>query len=244
MKNGQTVVLLHGWGKWLSVQAHYQETIKEFQKKGYTVCIPDMPGFGASPAPIHPLVLYDYAEFIDNYIKKNNITSPILIGHSFGGRVIIKYVSSFQSNVSAIILSGTPGYSPVKKIKWLILVLMSKIGKIVFTIPGLRNVSDKVRGWFYYIVGARDYYRAQDSMRQTFKNIVGEKLESMMKRIQIPTLMIWGESDSIVPVCIARKMNKVICDSKLFVISHVGHNVLIDQPKTFVQEVDAFIQSI
>ncbi len=120
-------------------------------------------------------------------------------------------------------------------------MVISKIGNFIFSIPGLTNIADKVRGWFYYIIGARDFYRAQGSMRQTFKNIVGEKLEENMKRIHIPTLLIWGEEDVIVPVRIAKKMKETILNSKLVVIPQGRHSVIIDDPEIFVKEVCSFL---
>jgi pimeloyl-ACP methyl ester carboxylesterase len=244
MKNGQTILLLHGWIRGKNARTTYHKTIEEFEKEGFTVFTPDMPGFGEAPIPTHPLTLNDYSEFLRSFINTHNIKSPILIGHSFGGRVIIKYVSSQTTDVQAIVLSGTPGYSPVKKVKWAAFLIISKIGKILFMLPGLEKIADRIRGWFYYIAGARDFYRAQGPMRQTFKNIVGEGIEEGMKKIKVPTLLVWGEEDSIVPVRIAHRMKETISQSKLTIIPHVGHKVLIDESHMFVKEVLSFLQSL
>lgn len=244
MKNGQTIILLHGWGRAKNARTFYQETIDEFQKSGYRVFAPDMPGFGEAATPTRPLTLHDYAKFLQTFIKKNNIVSPILIGHSFGGRVVIKYVSSGDTDVRAIILCGTPGYRPVKQTKWLIFVGISKIGKLIFSLPGLSNLADRVRGWFYYLIGARDFYRAEGAMRQTFKNIVGEPLKKYMECIRIPTLLIWGEDDVIVPVKIGIQMKETIPQARFIIIPNAGHSVIIDEPHVFVQSVISFLQSL
>lgn len=241
MKNGKTIILLHGWGRGSSP---YKSLSSELEKLGYRVYVPDMPGFGEAALPTHALMLNDYCEFLRTFINEHNIKNPILIGHSFGGRVIIKYVSSYGTDVKAIVLSGTPGYSPVKKMKWIASLIISKIGGVVFSLPGLSTIADKVRGWFYYIVGARDFYRAQGTMRQTFKNIVGEKLEDSMKKILVPTLLIWGEEDIIVPIGVAERMKKTIPNSGLTIIPHGKHSVIIDDPKIFTNAVHSFLQSL
>lgn len=241
MKNGKTIILLHGWGKCTTARSYYSKTVKDFEKKGYRVYVPDMPGFGKAKAPTYPLTLQDYVDFLHSYIKENNIIKPVLIGHSFGGRVIIKYISSYDTDVKSIILSGTPGFTPIKKSKLIASLILAKIGGFIFSLPGLSIFEEKIRSWFYYIVGARDYYRAEGAMRETFKNIVREDLKMQMKKIHLPTLLIWGDEDIIVPVKIAHLMKKTIPNSKLVVLPHGKHSVLIDDPETFVKEVCLFL---
>lgn len=241
MKNGQTILLLHGWGQGSSP---YRQLSFELEKLGYRVYAPDMPGFGKTSIPEKPLHLFDYATFLYEYVEKNSIEQPVFLGHSFGGRVAIKYASLHRKECKAIILCGTPGYSPVKRWKFILALIIAKIGSIFFSLPLLSRFEQKIRSWFYYIVGARDYYRAQGSMRQTFKNIVGEKLEDDMKKIHIPTLLVWGEEDSIVPVRIAERMKKAISNSKLIVLPRGKHSVIVDDPNAFVNEVHSFLKSL
>jgi pimeloyl-ACP methyl ester carboxylesterase len=244
MKQGKTIVLLHGWGRGKNAWTAYHKTIEEFEKKGFTVFAPDMPGFGEASTPTHPLMLKDYSDFLATFIKKNNIISPVLIGHSFGGRVVIKYVTTGNTDAKAIILSGTPVYLPVKKAKWFLAMVISKIGGFIFTLPGLSNVADTVRGWFYYCIGARDFYRAQGAMRQTFKNVVGEQLKEYIKTIHIPTLLVWGADDIIVPVNIGLRVKQNIPRAKLAIIPNAGHSVVMDEPNIFVSTVVSFLQTI
>lgn len=242
--NSQALILLHGWGKCKSARSYYHETVKAFQEKGYNVYVPDMPGFGEAKVPKYPHTLHDYTEFIHNFIKQKDIRSPILIGHSFGGRAVIKYVSSYDTDVKAIVLCGTPGYTPVKKVKLIASLMLAKIGGLVFSLPGLSTIAEKIRGWFYYVIGARDYYRAEGAMRQTFKNIIREELKNLMRHIHIPTLLVWGEEDIIVPIRIAERMEKTIVNSKLIILPHGKHSVIIDDPKSFVNEVHSFLKSL
>ena len=229
------ILLLHGWGKYSSALDYYHKTVSEFQKNGYTVFVPDMPGFGNEKIPDHPFTLQNYAFFLQTYIQKKKLQDFVIIGHSFGGRVAIKYINRYTEGVRALILCGTPGFTPVSKLKLIISLFLAKIGGFIFSLPIISSQKEKIRGGFYYLVGARDYYRAEGSMRQTFKNIVREELKDIMKKIHIPTLLLWGEDDIIVPVKIAQKMKETIRQSRLTIIPHGKHSVIIDNPKTFVK---------
>ena len=239
-----TILLLHGWIRAASAKTYYGVTIAAFEKQGYTVVAPDMPGFGASKTPRHALTLGDYAEFIHEYMEKNHLHPEMLVGHSFGGRVIIEYLSRFPFQGRAVVLTGTPGYTPVRKVKMVASLMIAKIGNAVFSLPFLSTFADKIRGWFYYLVGARDFYRASGVMRQTFKNIVTDPLEEKMKTMHIPTLLLWGSEDEIVPVPVAANMKKTIPASSLLMIPSYGHKVIIDAADRFVEEVMKFIKII
>ena len=240
----QTILLLHGWIRAASAETYYAKTITAFEKKRYRVVAPDMPGFGSSKTPIHSLTLGDYAEFIHEYIEKNHLHPDVLIGHSFGGRVIIEYLSRFPFQGRAVVMTGTPGYPSVRKLKMVLSRIIAKAGNAIFSVPLLSTFRDAIRARFYYLVGARDYYRASGAMRQTFKNIVQESLDKKMKSIRIPTLLLWGGEDVIVPVRVARKMNQAISPSTFVSISAYGHRMIVDAADHFVEEVTKFIKTI
>lgn len=235
------IIILHGWG--LSGKT-FLPLARELKKRNYTVFVPDLPGFGKSAIPKQPLHLADYAVFLDAYIKKNNIRNPILIGHSFGGRVSLKYNEMYPKSVRALILTGTPGFTPIPKKKLLLFISLAKIGKLLFSIPPLNLLQDAVRRWYYYFVGAKEFFRAEGAMRETFKQIVKEDLVTAMEAVNIPTLLLWGEYDIIVPVAIAERMHQVIACSELIVIPEADHGVPFKQPDVFASYVERFIAKL
>lgn len=205
---------------------------------------PDLPGFGLAQIPHHPLNLGDYVNFLYQYLQKNKLSQPILVGHSFGGRVCLKFQEMYPNYVRALILSGTPGFTPVAKRKIFIAVTLAKLGKIFFSLPLIRRFEEKVRLWYYYVVGARDYYRAEGVMRETFKKIVLESLVSSMKAVRAPTLLLWGEEDIIVPVKVAQKMQAVITHARLNVVPGADHGLPYKQPVKFAAYVNQFVNSL
>ena len=236
-----SIVLLHGWG--LSGST-FEPLAAELTKRGYRVFTPDFPGFGLSTMPAKPLRLSDYAAFLHDYLTKNTIQEPIVIGHSFGGRVALKYQFLYPKSVRALILSGTPGFTPINRKKLLLFILLAKIGKAFFSLPPFHLMQDTVRRWYYYLVGARDFYRAEGVLRETFKHIVQEDLLQSMSTVTMPCLLVWGEADTIVPLSVAEKMKNVISDARLEIVQGEDHGVPFKNPKVFADYVTAFLLSL
>ncbi|MCX8009014.1 MAG: alpha/beta hydrolase [Patescibacteria group bacterium] len=234
-------VILHGWG--LSKKT-FIPLVDELTKRGYHACAYDLPGFGEAKTPPRPYTITDYAEYLQKLLKKEHIECPIFIGHSFGGRVSLRYYTLYPKNVRALILSGTPGYTPVSKGKLLLFITIAKLGKRVLAIPTLSFLSETFKKWYYYIVGAREYYRAHGPMRETFKNVVSESLVDDMKNVRVPCLLLWGESDAIVPVRIGIKMRDTISGSVFEMIEGAGHGVPFKKSKEFVDCVEKFVKNI
>lgn len=229
-----TIVILHGWG--LS-KKRFSPLISELEILGYTVYAPDFPGFGESSAPDKPYYLNDYVTFLSDMLQKKQIRNPIFIAHSFGGRVALRYCRMNQNNVRTLILTGTPGFSPVLNIKRLFLITLAKIGKLLFSIPVFSSFMTVFRKKYYSMVGANEYNTARGTMKDTFKNIVSESLINDMKLIDVPTFLVWGQEDHMVPITIAKRMNATIHNSHLLIIPNANHGVPYNQPKIFVEAI-------
>ena len=87
-KKGKNVVLLHGWGQNIKMM----DPIGKGLMKDYYITNIDLPGFGSSSEPTYGYTVYDYYEVVDELLTKLNIKKPIMIGHSFGGRISIIYL--------------------------------------------------------------------------------------------------------------------------------------------------------
>lgn len=235
------IIILHGWG----LSASRFTSLKDLLiTRGHAVYALDLPGFGTSKIPTTSLYLSDYADFLHTYIVKQKIQNPVLIGHSFGGRVSLKYQMVYPKTVRALILTGTPGYTPVARKKILVSMALAKMGKFFFSIPPLNLMQEKIRSWYYYLVGARDFYRASGVMRDIFKHIVQEDLQIPMKAVSVPCALVWGEEDSITPMWVAKKMHEIIKGSTLTIIPKTGHGVSYKQPEQFVEAIDSFLKTL
>lgn len=230
---GDTVVLLHGWG---SSYTAFNYIIKELSEKFRTVAL-DFPGFGQSGMIPEPWSVSDYVDFLSEFLKALNIENPVLIGHSFGGRVIIKGVGSGKLSASKIILLDSAGVKPKQSLKSKLRLACFKCVKGFLMFPLWRKPAagllDKARAHF----GSSDYNSAPPVLRQTLVKAVTEDLQCYMPSIAAPTLLIWGENDTATPLSDAKIMERLIPDSGLCVIKGGGHFSFIDSP----YEVNAII---
>lgn len=233
------ILILHGWNLTAS---KFWELQNEFKKKGYHVICPDLPGFGTSRIPNHPLILSDYVKFVEDMLKIQKINKVILVGHSFGGRIGIKLAVESPQLVHSLVLTGAPGINPVPKGKILFFLYIAKIGNLIFSLPILAFLKNCAKKYLYKTARASDFYNTHGVMRETFKNIVREDLSSYLKKIAIPTLLLWGEEDMIVPLRTAKAMSKLLIDAKLVVIPEARHGFSWTHPKIFVTEIEKFLK--
>lgn len=231
------IIILPGWGK---TKQTYQNMI-EFLKDYHTIYLIDYPGFGNSDFPNKDLAIYDYADLIDSFIKEKKIINPILIGHSFGGRLIILLNSYLNNHYDAIIMDGA-GIKPRKTIKKSLRVYLYKFLKylVKFKDKNKNKYLNKIREMF----GSSDYNNLSDNMRKTFINIVNTDLRKHLKKVDGNILLIWGESDCDTPLKDGHLMNKLIKNSELIVIKKAGHFCYLNEPYLVNNIIYAFIQGI
>ena len=233
------IVILHGWN--LSA-SKFEPLVKLLKEKKFAVYCPDLPGFGHKRQINKVLRLEDYSNFLNQYLSGNNLAKIILICHSFGGRVGLKFLSKNEHSVKKVIFTGVPGFTPVKRIKVIFYAYLAKLGRLFFSLPLVNRFSGYARKVIYKMAGAMDYYHTDESMRETFENVVTEGLVDYMKAINIPALLIWGEKDAVVPPEVAQKMNRVIKNSRLQIINGVGHGLPYTHPHKFFLAVRQFLK--
>jgi len=230
-KGAKTAILLHGWRSEGSV---WNAVAQRLNKDHYSVYALDLPGFGGSPAPKTPFTLSDYADVVLKFIEKMKLKNGILVGHSFGGRVAIQLTATKPTLVSKLILVDSAGFADTKKQG---LKTLAKFMKPVFTPSYMQGI----RKWIYEKLGAEDYL-ATPALQQTFVNVIEEDLSSNLSRIQIPTLLVWGEHDQDTPVSYGEKMHTAIHGSQLVILPDAGHFSFLDKPEEFYQTLIQFIK--
>ena len=220
----QNVLVLHGWKL---TSDKYHDLRNELNSKGYKVLIPDMPGNGIESEPEKPYKLDDYVNFVSKYLSQKNIKECIVICHSFGGRVGIKLAAQNPELVKGLILTGVPGFRSVSWLKRISFMILAKLGRII-------SMGHNTQKILYTLSGTHDYRKTTGVMRETFKNIVSENLTEPMRKLNCPVLLIWGENDKIVPLKIAKQMQKTIDNSRLIVIPDTRHNLPYKEPALFI----------
>ena len=234
------ILIIHGWGREISGKKYI--VIKQLlEKEGYVVFVPDLPGFGSSPLHKEALEFDDYIDFIHTFINKKKLLKVILIGHSFGGRLAIRFAALFPEKVHALILTGASGIPhPLPSIKKKIVFVITKILRPIFFIPPISFFYRFFRKLTYYSIGEMDYYKA-GRLSETFKNVYQVNILSDLPSIKVPTLLIWGHDDTVIPLEDGKKMEQLIPYAKLTVVEDEGHRLPYENPHKFVQAVKSFL---
>lgn len=232
---GKTILFLHGWQDDL----HTFDALASLLSETYRVIRLDLPGFGQSEMPKEVWDLDNYAEFVKNFIKKLNIQVDTLIGHSFGGRVIIKGVSTKNLHVHKIILINSSGIAKNKTLRNLVLKTGAKIAGIITYIPPLIFWREKLREKIYKFIGS-DYLES-GAMKETFLKIIAENLTESAKKITVPALLIWGADDTETPLSDGKLFSRLIPNSKLEIINGSGHFVHQENSKDVAKLIQEFL---
>lgn len=221
---GPPIILLHGWGSSSRVFEYLATSIE----KQYTVYRIDLPGFGKSEEPPHAYHLDDYVLFLRTFIEQLEITTPTLLGHSFGGRISIRYTSRYK-DIKQLILVDSAGVKPKGYFQTKLKIYGYKLKKRWYQLT--KNVSAYQR--LVTHSGSQDYQNATPILKQTLSYVVREFLEKDMKQIDVDTLIIWGRQDKTTPYDEGVKMNRLMKHSGLVTIQKAGHFPFIDEPYTF-----------
>ena len=200
---GKDVILLHGWG----------QNIEMMKPLGNCLCdkcritILDLPGFGESEEPDYDWGVYEYSLMLEEFVEKTGIKKPIVIGHSFGGRIAIRYSSN--NPIEKLILFGSPCIRVKEELSFTV-KLLKKIKKL----PGLNEIGEYMKKY----IGSRDYKNASNTMRKVLVKTVNEDLSKYAREIEEPTLLIWGDQDAEAPLKDAKELEKIMIDAALIVL--------------------------
>lgn len=229
------IIILHGWGRQGSA---YRPLAQLLKNSGYSVYTPDLAGFGDVPLENPFMTLSDYVEFVNRYIKKNNIEKTILIGHSFGGRVGLKYAWRYPKGVDKLILTGVPIIRHMSVMRKTVYFVAISLGMLLRYLPSVFH--KRLRKSLYFLIGEWDYYKS-GPLKNVFKNIINEDLLQYAHSVTVPTLLVWGEEDRITPVSDIARIKRAMPHAESRVVPGVGHKLPYEKPEEFFEALKAFL---
>ncbi len=238
--SGDLIVLLHGWGSNIKLFANLIDLLS----RKYTVVAMDMPGFGESQEPPSAWCVDDYVNFVIDFLKGYNTKQVMLLGHSFGGRVIIKLNSrkDLPFEVTKVILVDSAGILPPKSNKKSFRTYYYKAGKAFLSNKFVQKIAPDALENFRKKMGSADYAAASPLMRQVLVKVVNEDLEPLLPNIKCPTLLVWGVNDTATPLSDGEKMEKLIPDAGLVKLENAGHYSFLEQQFTFNRVMCSFMK--
>lgn len=232
---GKPLLILHGWG---SRSDNWQKVGEMLVKNGLKVIIPDLPGFGESEKPPKAWNLDDYCDFIEEFIKALNLEKFYLLGHSFGGALAVKCSLKFPEKIDKLFLVSAACFRR-KALRKKIFYVIAKILKIFSFLPFYPRFR---KGFYKFIVRKTDYPYAEGTMKDIYLKIIKQDLSDVLPRVQIPTIIIWGEKDKVKRIKEARLINEKIKNSKLEIIPDIGHDINLKAPEKLSEIIIKFLR--
>lgn len=215
------VLALHGWGR---RGADFKKSVH-----GFGALAPDFPGFGASPAPREVMGAAGYAEVIVPLLDEFD-SPPLVVGHSFGGRVAVCLAAEHPDRVGPLILTGAP------------LVRMGPRRKpplsyrLFRSLNRMKVVSDARIEDLRRRHGSSDYRAAKGVMRDILVKVINESYEEQLAALNSDVLLLWGENDEDVPLVVAQEAARIIeragnTGVRVSIVEGVGHHLPIESPE-------------
>jgi pimeloyl-ACP methyl ester carboxylesterase len=221
------VIALHGWARRGS---DFKPVLADLD-----ALAPDLPGFGASPPPTEPWGAEGYAHLINELLDLCD-APPVVVGHSFGGRIAVCLAALYPDRVGSLVLTGvplvkqTPTRSP--SMRYRMLRGLNRVG--VVSDDGLEKIRRQS--------GSADYRAASGVMRDILVRVVNESYEQQLQALTVPVSMIWGGADREVPVSVAKAAVEMIASEgpgvDLEILEGIGHFVPVEAPEALRYVID------
>lgn len=237
--SGDAVLLLHGWGSNLKSFA----ALISLLKTKYRVLAIDYPGFGESDKLKTSFCVDDYCDIVVEFLKKLNVEKVILVGHSYGGRIILKLNNrkDLPFVIDKNVLIDAAGIIDKKDIVVKIKIVIYKLFKKIFiSLPISSEKKDELVMKLRKKLGSSDYGTASKVMQETLVKSVNEDLTYCLDNMK-ESLIIWGDRDTVTPMWMAKKMEEKIKNSGLVILKG-GHFSYIDDPNTFSRVIISYFK--
>jgi pimeloyl-ACP methyl ester carboxylesterase len=229
------LVVVHGGGggaeTWLTNAAHLA--------KKYSVYIPDLPGFGLSQAMEGEFEIPRYAQFIEEFVTAVGLKNFHLVGHSLGGGIAGTYAINYPQRVKKLVLVDSLGLG--KEIAVWARVSCWMLGSTIKTV--LKGVRWLVKLLYSPVESLRAISGFNVGVGRSMMTLQGQRINVVdgLSQLMIPTLVVWGDQDPVVPVSHGYSAATVIPNCELEVFRDCGHSVHIQRSQEFSQALVGFL---
>ncbi len=235
MKDTQ-IVILHGWTASQETESRWQPFVKSLRSLGFTVTFLLLPGL------TQPLsTSWNLDQYADWTATQVDTKKPCLvIGHSFGGQIAIRMAARYEDSIAQLVLidsSGIPDDRWWKRTKRFVFLIIAKIGKLL-------PYATRFKKLLYSILRERDYYQATELQKETMRQVIREDLRQDAKKIKIPTLVLWGEKDTITPPFMGFTFNSLIPKSQIHIIDGARHSPQYTHPAEVVEAISNWLSEL
>lgn len=231
--SGPVLLILHGL---FGAMSNFREVINAFSGK-YRILIPLMPIYEKSR---FKSTVTGLKEFVHEFAKVKELNNFTLLGNSLGGHIALVYSLEYPKQVSSLILTASSG------------LFENGMGSTFPKRGSMDYVKERVEYTFYSPKTATK--EIIDSVFKTINNNISalrilryarsaqnHNMRSVLAKIKIPTLLIWGLNDNITPPRVAHEFNRLLPHSELHFIDKCGHAPMMERPKRFNKLLSRFL---
>ncbi|MBA2746937.1 MAG: alpha/beta hydrolase [Flavisolibacter sp.] len=233
---GEPLVLLHGLFGALS---NFKDLIEYFRKQ-YRVVVPMLPLFELD---ILHTTVGGLAKHVHKFMEAKDLKDVHLLGNSLGGHVGLVYVLKHPERIKSITLTGSSGlfengmgdtYPRRGDYEYI-----RKKTEVTFYDPAMAT-TELVDEVFEITRNRIKVIKIIALAKSAIRNNLGEELNN----IKQPTLLVWGNNDTITPPFVAKEFNKLIPNSELHFVDRCGHAPMMEQPGAFNIILDKFLKKL
>jgi pimeloyl-ACP methyl ester carboxylesterase len=254
---GETILLIHG----LAGSSVTWRPVMDQLAENYDVIAPDLLGHGESAKPMGDYSLGAMASGLRDLLAILGVERATIVGQSFGGGVAMQLAYQHPELCNRLVLVGSGGLG--REVSWLLRLCAlpgaEQLMPLVF--PRFVASAGGAVGGFLHNRGLRaplisEMWRAYSSLAgaenrkafvRTMRGVIepGGQTVSALDRLylagNLPTLIVWGERDNIIPVEHAHAAHEAIADSRLEILDGVGHFPHAEAPDRFVELMADFL---
>ena len=243
-KGDENIVLIHGLG---ASAERWEFVIPEFSKH-YRVVVPDLIGFGHSDKPLVDYTTEFFTDFISSFLNKLKIKKTNMIGSSLGGQITVDYASQNLDSVENLVLVSPSG-----------IMKHSTPALDAYVMAALYPDSEGAKNAFQMMAGPRQQVKQRiiedfvermklPNAKMAFMSTLlglksAEVITKSLMKITIPSLIIWGEHDPVIPIKYADEFVSSIQDCRFYMMDNCGHTPYVDDPSGFTKLVCDFIDN-
>ena len=220
--DGTNFVLVHGLG----VSSTYFEWLAEELSDAGTVWLVDLPGYGASPKPDRDVSLPDHARVLGAVLDGAGLDAPVLIGHSWGCQVITELADQRPALSDRLVLLS-PTINPARRSAFKQFVDLVRD----FWLEHPR--ADAFGLYSYFFTGRVRYYLAQ------IPHMINDEVEARLVRLRMPTLVVNGTRDPIVPHDWAQQVATLLENGRLEIVPG-AHVIMYTSPREIATLIEEF----
>ena len=248
MGSGRQILLLHGWGPQSITLEKHLLPIAQLLKNKYEITLVEFPGHGLSGQPGAAWGIKEFAEWTLSLMNQEALHQPVLIGHSFGGRIALWLAAHHPEKVKALVLTGCAGLKPKKTLKNRIRARLFQSSRgflaVLSMIPAIKKRQQRWLTALRKEFASADYLATPETLRSSFSRIVRQDLRPLLPKIPQKTLLVWGENDTATPLWMGQAMQRELADARLLVYQADDHFAYRNQLSRFVTAVEAFLEEV